>query len=139
MDKGNRIKRLLEQSELVEYEACAEWVIYVEENDSGDLGGGYYSDLDAYIEACQEDEIEPAEFVFATTSEKPKFNVERVIECCIGDCDPEVRPETFRGYDDLKKAIEAFHSKQNWKFHDVDYSRKIKVPRPSVEGGQGNG
>lgn len=139
MDKGNRIKSLLEQAELVEYEACAEWVIYVEDNDSGDLGGGYYSDLNAYLEDCEEENIAPAEFVFATTSEKPKFNVERVIECCIGGCDQEGWAETLPGYDDLKKAIETFHSKQNWKFHDVDYSRKIKVPRPPVDGGQGNG
>lgn len=116
----------LEKAVLTDYADCED-VIWSDVG-SGDMGEGYYHDMQSYLDFCADDGIKPAEYVFATTTAHIHLDIDNVLENACSDL-YEDAIEDVVGYDELLTAINTFNAAQTAVGYWMDVSRKIKVPK----------
>ena len=124
---------VLGNATLTDYAECED-VVYVNGFDSfdGDMGEGYFYDIDSYLQHCEDEGIEPVEFVFATTTSHIHIDIDRILE---GACE-ELYGDAINdvvGQEALYEAIKAFNEAQTAISYHCDVTRKIRVPRHNLE------
>ncbi|WP_319568232.1 hypothetical protein [Cohaesibacter marisflavi] len=115
---------MFENATLTDYSECED-VVWLDGGD-GDMGEGYFYDIDSYLQHCEDEGIEPQEFVFATTTSHIHIGIDEILERACEEL-YEGAIDDVVGYQDLYKAIKAFNEAQTAVTYNCDVTRKIRV------------
>jgi len=91
-----------------------------------------YHDIDSYLTRCENDDVDPEEFVFATTFKRFHIDLADIKERVGEEHEIEDFSMTFDFPEHLVKAIKQFNrdamvQKKNLGSFQCDYTRKLKV------------
>jgi DNA-directed RNA polymerase subunit RPC12/RpoP len=92
----------------------------------GPYGDGYWPDLDEYLQACEDSEVEPEPYVWCCTATRFKLDAGQILEAALEEHYEDAYEDVIDG-EELEEFIKRWNAKQTLVTYYVDHTRLVVI------------